>query len=174
MVADFFARKNSGLEGVYRTYGTPLHSVARHFLKNDDDAQDCVHDALLHVWQREGSYRPERGALRSYLLGCVRNEAITRTRKAVRHLRMEERGARLDSPFYELEVNDLVEGERLRCALEALPANQRTPLELAYFGQLTQVEVAERLGVPLGTIKSRPRLALRKLNGLLAEKVAAA
>ena len=170
MVADFLARKTSGLESVYRAYGTPLYSVARHVLGNDEDAQDCVHDALLRVWQRSESYRRERGPLRSYLLGAVRNEALTRKRNAARHLRIEERAARSDSPTYEFEVSDRVERERLRRAMAALPQEQRAALELAYFGGLTQVQVAERLGVPLGTIKSRLSLALRKLNVAMNEK----
>ena len=174
MVADFLARKQSGLEGVYRSYGTPLYSVARHVLGNDEDAQDCVHDALLRVWQRSESFRPERGSLRSYLLGCVRNEALTRKRSAARHFHIEERAARSEPPAYELEVSDRVERECLRRALKALPPEQRTALELAYFGQLTQVQVAERLNVPLGTIKSRLALALRKLNVALSEKGAGA
>jgi RNA polymerase sigma-70 factor (ECF subfamily) len=174
MVADFLAGKRSGLESVYRAYGTPLYSVARQVLGNDEDAQDCVHDALLRVWQRSQSYRPERGSLRSYLLACVRNEAITRMRNAARHLRVEERAARGDRPAYEFEVSDSAERERLRRALEALPAEQRAALELAYFGHLTQVQVAQRLGVPLGTIKSRLSLALRKLNAALSEKGAGA
>ncbi len=54
------------MEGAYRTYGTALYSTARYVLGNDDDAQDCVHDALLRVWQQSTSYRPERGALRTF------------------------------------------------------------------------------------------------------------
>ena len=71
-------------------------------------------------------------------------------------------------------MSDSAERERLRRALEALPAEQRAALELAYFGHLTQVQVAQRLGVPLGTIKSRLSLALRKLNAALSEKGAGA
>ena len=170
LVAAFLAQESGALERVYRAYGASLYSVARHVLGNDDDAQDCVHDTLLRLWQRAASYRPERGSLRTYLLACVRNEAITRMRNAARRLRIEERAARSGLPVYEFEVSDRLERERLRRALAALPAEQRTALELAYFGHLTQVQVAERLGVPLGTIKSRLSLALRKLNAALSEK----
>jgi RNA polymerase sigma-70 factor (ECF subfamily) len=68
MVADFIARRSSGLERAYRAYRTRLYSVAHHVLGNDEDAQDCVHDALVRVWQRAGAYRPERGSLRTFLL----------------------------------------------------------------------------------------------------------
>ncbi len=171
MVANFLAGTSSGLESVYRAFGKSLYWVARSVLGNDDDAQDCVHDALLRVWQRSSPYRPERGPLRNYLLVCVRNEALTRKRSAARHLHIEERAA-ADSAAqqrYEFEVSDPVERARLRRALAALPAEQKVALELAYFGHFTHVQVAERLGVPLGTIKSRVALGLRKLHVAMTE-----
>ena len=174
MVGDFVAGKSSGLESVYAAYGRLLYSAARNVLGNDDDAQDCVHDALVRIWQRSGSYRSERGSLRSYLLVSVRNEALTRKRNAARHLDIEERAVREEQSAYELEVNDPIERARLRRALAALPAEQRVALELAYFGHLTHVQVAERLGVPLGTTKSRIALALRKLNAAMSQREAGA
>ena len=174
MVRDFLASKSSGLESVYAAYGKALYSVARNVLGNDDDAQDCVHDALVRIWQRSGSYRPERGSLRSYLLVCVRNEALTRKRNAARHVNIEQLAVRAEQSQYELEVNDPIERARLRRALAALPAEQRVALELAYFGHLTHVQVAERLGVPLGTTKSRIALALRKLNAAMSQREAGA
>jgi RNA polymerase sigma-70 factor (ECF subfamily) len=171
MVADFVAGKSSGLEAVYRAYGRPLYSVARNVLANDEDAADCVHDALVRIWQRPGSYSPQRGPLRSYLLVSVRNEALTRRRNAARHAFIEEHAAQQasDQLTYELEVNDPIERERLRRALAELPKEQKNALELAYFGQLTHVQVAQRLGVPLGTTKSRIAMALRKLNTALGQ-----
>lgn len=170
MVAEFLAGKSSGLESVYQAYGKSLYSAARSVLGNDDDAQDCVHDALVRIWQRAGSYRPERGSLRSYLLVSVRNEALTRKRNAARHFSIEKRAARAEQSMYEIEMNDPIEEASLRRALAALPVEQRTALELAYFGRLTHAEVAERLGVPLGTAKSRIAMALRKLHGALSDK----
>ena len=127
-------------------------------------AQDCVHDALLRIWQRPSAYRPERGALRAYLIVAVRNEAISRKRTVTRHLAIEERIAKGEQQRYEAEVQDHVELERLRKAVEALPTEQRTALRLAYYGHLSQREISERLDVPLGTIKSRLAMALRKLQ----------
>lgn len=164
MVADFLASKSSGLESVYQAYGKLLYSTARSVLGNDDDAQDCVHDALVRLWQRGGSYRSERGSLRSYLLVSVRNEALTRKRNAARRFRIEERAARGEQSEYEIEMKDPREGACLQRALAALPVEQRAALELAYFGRLTHVQAAERLGVPLGTTKSRIAMALRKLT----------
>jgi RNA polymerase sigma-70 factor (ECF subfamily) len=168
LVAAFIARDASGLERAYLAYRMPLYSVARHVLGNDEDAQDCVHDALMRVWQRADSYRPERGSLRTFLMACVRNEALTRKRDTNRHLRIEEQLARTQAPAYEFEVADPLERDRLRRALAELPPEQRAALDLAYGKQLTHVQVAAHLGEPLGTVKGRLRLALAKLSAALS------
>jgi RNA polymerase sigma-70 factor (ECF subfamily) len=118
-----------------------------------------VHDALIRVWSKEGAYRPERGALRSFLMVCVRNEAISRKRSEVRHVATEERAA-LATPTFGIDAAERV---AIRSALSTLPREQRDVIELAYWSDLTQTEIASRLGIPLGTIKSRAALGLRKL-----------
>jgi len=165
LAADFVARRPQALEAAYRAYAPTLYSVARQVLGNDSDAQDCVHDALMRVWGRTGAFRPERGSLRTFLSVCVRNEAIGRRREAARHFHIEQRLA-LDEPErpYEFEVRDHVELGRLRDALTALPPEQRQALELAYFQYLSHTQISEKLGVPLGTIKSRLAMGLRKLQ----------
>ncbi|MGP6156014.1 MAG: RNA polymerase sigma factor [Vulcanimicrobiaceae bacterium] len=148
------------MEGAYRAFGTSLYSVVRHVLGND-------HDALLRLWQRAGSYRPERGP-RRFLQACVRDEALTRKRNAARHFQIEERAPKSERREYEIEVSDHVESDRLRRALAKLPTEQRTALELAYFGHLSEAQIAERLDIPLGTVKSRLAMALRKLHAAMA------
>jgi len=155
-------------EAAYAAHGTALFSVARHILRNDDDAQDCVHDVLLRLWRNPGVYRSERGSLRAYLMVCIRNEALTRLRNDARHRKIELRTVSGTNETYEFEVRDVVEGERLRKALAALPSEQRAALALAYGGQLSHREVAEKLGQPLGTVKSRIALGLRRLKTILA------
>ncbi len=163
----FSAGTSAGLERVYQAYGTLLYSVARAVLGRDGDAQDCVHDVLLRLWQTPAAYRTERGELRSYLLVAVRNDALTRRRDAARHFAIDARAARSE-PAAASEMNDPIERARLLAAVGALPAEQRVALELAFFSGLTHVEVAQRLAAPLGTIKSRIALALRKLHAALA------
>ncbi|MGH7328196.1 MAG: RNA polymerase sigma factor [Polyangiaceae bacterium] len=136
-------------------------------LRSPDEAQDCVHDVFLRIWQNPDSYRAERGSLRSFLLACVRNEALGRRRAAARHRAIEER-ATMYEPSVEFQITDHVEAARVRRALEGLPPEQRRALELAYFGGLTHREIATTLGEPLGTIKSRVATALRKLGRELA------
>jgi RNA polymerase sigma-70 factor (ECF subfamily) len=168
LAANFVARRPEALEAAYRAHASILYSVARHVLGNDSDAQDCVHDALLRVWSRPQTYRPERGSLRTFLSVCVRNEAIGRKREAARHFHIEQRAAIAEPEQpYELEIDDHVDRARLHDALAALPGEQRQALELAYFRYLSHAQIAEKLGVPLGTIKSRLAMGLRKLQTAL-------
>jgi RNA polymerase sigma-70 factor, ECF subfamily len=162
----FVDRAPVALDESYRRYRDLLYSVARNVTASAPEAEDCVHDALVRVWSQPDTYRLERGALRAFLVVCVRNEALTRRRNAARHLAIETNTAigeqRDDGNAF--EETDHVELARLRSAMAALPAEQRAVLDLAYFGGLSQSEIAKRLSVPLGTIKSRASIALRKLT----------
>ena len=154
------------LDAIYRDYADVCFSVAMHILRSSDDAQDCMHDVFMRGWQHPDAYRPERGTLRSFLIACVRNEALTRRRADARHRAIEARNA-IAEPVTEFEVADHVEAARVRRALQELPEDQRRALELAYFGGLTHREIATALGEPLGTVKSRLALALRKMGKTL-------
>jgi RNA polymerase sigma-70 factor (ECF subfamily) len=165
LIDDFLERKPDALEAVYARYGDLLYASAARVLRVRADAEDCVHDALLRVWQRPDSFRKERGSLRAFLIVCIRNEALTRMRSAARHFAIE--GTVRDEPE-EIEIPDHVELARLNGAVKALPAEQRQALELAFFRNRTHVQIAEDLGIPLGTVKSRLSLAIRKLHTRLA------
>jgi RNA polymerase sigma-70 factor (ECF subfamily) len=164
--AAFAAHVDGALEEAYRRHAPALQAAARHVLGTAGDARDCVHDALIRVWSKEGAYRPERGALRAFLMVCVRNEAISRKRSAVRHVATEQRAA-ISTPAFGVDVAERV---AIRGALAGLPREQRDVLELAYWGDYTQAEIASRLGIPLGTIKSRAALGLRKLARTLSQR----
>jgi RNA polymerase sigma-70 factor (ECF subfamily) len=151
------------LDEIYRSYADVCFSVAMHVLRASDDAQDCVHDVFMRVWQNREVYSPERGSMRSFLIACVRNEALTRRRADARHRAIEARETLADTAT-EFEVSDHVERARIRRALDTLSSEQRRALELAYFAGLTHREIATALGEPLGTIKSRLPIALRKLG----------
>jgi len=158
--AAFATHADGALEEAYRRYSDVLQAAARHVIGSAGDARDCVHDALIRVWSKEGAYRPERGALRAFLVVCVRNEAISRQRSDVRHVATERRAAPVAAASFGVDVAERV---AVRSALATLPREQRDVIELAYWGDFTQVEIAARLGIPLGTIKSRAALGLRKL-----------
>ena len=165
---DFGARKPDALERAYAAHARVLYAVARNVLGDHGLAQDCVHDALLRVWQSPDSYRPDRGALRPFLVACVRNEALTALRSAGRRSAREEMVDRLEPHETTFEVVDHVEAERVRRALQLLPHEQRAALQLIYYGNRTQAQAAEELGVPLGTLKSRIALAMRRLGAALS------
>jgi RNA polymerase sigma-70 factor (ECF subfamily) len=167
LAAAFAAKERWAFDEAYRRYGALLYSTAYHVLLNAEDAQDCVQDALSRVWRSPGSYTRSRGEVRSFLVVCVRNEAITRLRSKARRQRLAERIAAEPQQNEEFEYTDVIEHDRLRAAMRKLPEEQRKPLELAYFKQKTHTEIAAELNEPLGTIKSRIALGLRKLGAAL-------
>ena len=167
LAAAFAAKERWAFDEAFTRFRTLLYSTAYHVLENAEDARDCVQDALARVWRSPDAYSRSRGALRSFLTVCVRNEAITRLRAKIRRSRMEERVAAEPQEPEELGAGDVIERDRLRAALRALPEEQRRPLELAYFQYKTHVEIARELNEPLGTIKSRIALGLRKLGAAL-------
>ena len=158
LAASFAAHDEGALDEAYRRYGPALVAAARGVLGSYADARDCVHDSLVRVWAKDAAYRVERGSLRAFLVVCVRNEAISRRRSDVRQVARERRAG--GEPAGEPDVADRL---AVRAALGVLPREQRDVIELAYWGDLSQMEIASRLGVPLGTIKSRAALGLRKL-----------
>src|SRR5688572_10091366 len=132
-------------------------------------AEDAVQSAFLSAWTAVGRYRPERGNARSWLLSITRNRAIDvlreqRRRGPVTELEFEpEDPERTETLVVRQEMN-----RDVRRALQGLPADQREVLELAYYSELSQAEIASTLRVPLGTVKGRARLGLRKLPGELS------
>ncbi len=132
------------------------------------DAEDLVQAAFLGVWRSAGTYRAERGGVRTWLLSAVRNAAVDGFRSAAKHRRVHERAvatAETSQPC------DAFAGvwrgavrERLVEALDALPPEQLEVLRLAYLSERTQAETSDLLGVPLGTVKGRARLGLEKVR----------
>ncbi|MBV8599940.1 MAG: hypothetical protein JO359_00095, partial [Candidatus Eremiobacteraeota bacterium] len=98
---------------VYRLYADACFSVALYVLRAPDDAEDCVHDVFLRIYNAPGAYRPERGNLRAFLIACVRNEALSRRRTAARRRAIEERQALREPAVFEPEFPDHVEGARI-------------------------------------------------------------
>jgi len=160
----FARREHDALDRVYVRYGRRLLAVALAVLGDRATAEDALHDALLRAWNA-ASYRPERGTLGAFLAACVRNEAIGNARGSQRR-RARELRALPDEP----DIVDPADAIVVRAALATLPFEQREVLEYAYDRGLTHVEIAAELGIPLGTIKSRIMLAMRKLATTLGTK----
>ena len=167
LAAAFAAHEGGAFGEAYRRYAALLYSAAYNVLGNTDDAQDCVADAVARLWRSREAYSTARGNLRSFLVVCVRNEAISRCRRQARAVRLEERLAAMPVEHEHMRVSDPIERDRVRKALLALPPEQRSALELAYYGGKTHSEIAAELREPLGTIKSRIKNGLRKLGTAL-------
>ncbi len=159
------------LEVTYDRYGRLLYSVAYSVLQDAGDAEDCVHDTLLRLWKSSLSYDAGRGGLKTFLVVAVRNASISLKRTSACHARIEQR-LNAAVPVDEFDAPDFVERSHLASALRALPAEQWEALRLAYYEHLTHAEVAERLALPLGTVKSRIALAMRKLQTLMPPREA--
>lgn len=169
------------LEALYDRYASLVFSVGLRVLGDRQLAEDVVQDVFLRLWRRPLSYDPARGRFVSWLLSVTRNRAIDERRRMARRMRQEQPGdgsepevpgpARFHDP--QLEAVLAEERRAVREAMTRLPPAQREVIELAYFSGLTQVEIAARTGEPLGTVKTRTRLGMRKLRdslrGLLGE-----
>ena len=165
------------LERLYDRYSSLVFSVGLRVLGDRQLAEDVTQDVFLRLWRRPWSYDPARGRFRSWLISVTRNRAIDERRRVVRRLRLEERGddpaPELPAPgrFHDPQLEAVLAEERraVREAMTRLPPPQREVIELAYFGGLTQVEIAAQTGEPLGTVKTRIRLGIQKLRDALQD-----
>ena len=161
---------DAALGELYDRYGRVAYGLALRILRDRALAEDAVQEAFLAVWRSAGSFLAEQGKPSTWILTLVH-------RRAVDLVRREER--RRAEPFDELvhptgEATDeeawlRAQRQVVQEALRKLPPEQREALELAYYGGFTQSELAERLGQPIGTIKSRMFTGLKRLRELLAE-----
>ncbi|HTW84651.1 MAG TPA: RNA polymerase sigma factor [Candidatus Sulfotelmatobacter sp.] len=147
----------------YREHRARLRAVAYHVLGEVDAADDCVHAVFTRLLGAPDAYRPERGALLPFLITCVRNEAFDQLRREGRRRAREERVAREAPLIDEGPSVDPIEAARVRAALQRLPPEQRDALVRAYYGNQTQSEIARACDLPLGTVKGRVSLGLRRL-----------
>jgi RNA polymerase sigma-70 factor, ECF subfamily len=144
------------------------YSVAHKLTGEKQAAEDLTQDAFIKVWRSADGYRPERGSVRTWILSVVRNRGIDQLRAKATRRRMQEKveASALRSEPSEAFAQLWHEARlgRVREALDALPHFQQQVLELAHFSDLTHEEIAERLGLPPGTVKGRIRLGLDKLR----------
>ena len=163
-------------EELYRRYSPSAFGLAYRVTGQDVLAQDVVHDSFIALWKAPEAFDPARGSFRTFFLSLVHHRAVDTVR---REERLRRRSLRMNlGPAQDEDVaEDVVEEAwlqdrraRVVAALGCLPPEQREVLELAYFGGYTQVRIAESLGVPLGTVKTRTMAALRKLQRLLTER----
>ncbi len=162
------------LGSLYDAAGPRVYGVALRVLHDAGAAEEVTLDVFLKVWNDPQAYDATRGSPISWLLLLARSRAIDRLRSgAARRAREAFRASAVEtirrtvSPETAVVVDE--RREKVLAALEALPADQRTAIELAFFDGLTHVEIAARLGDPIGTVKTRIRLGMQKLRPLLGK-----
>jgi RNA polymerase sigma-70 factor (ECF subfamily) len=164
--AGFVAHSEWAFEAAYFAYRRLLYGAAYKVLAEASAAEDCVHDVLLRLWQREGAYTAARGSLRAFLCVCVRNEALTRLRRLRTHERIDDDQAQMRASSQRME-DETVASMDLAHSLITLNDAQRETIRLAYYEGLTHEQIALRLGEPVGTVKSRISNSLRRLRTVL-------
>jgi RNA polymerase sigma-70 factor (ECF subfamily) len=179
LLAGLAAGRLDALDTLYDRYRTMAFGIARRITADDALAEDVVQEAFLGAWRGAERYVAGRGSVRTWLLSIVHHRAIdaVRRRRPASELPAEQEGQRtpdaLVLPDVWGEVAGRLDRDAIATALAALPDAQREALELAYWSGLTQVEIAERTGVPLGTVKGRVRLALVSMRRLLGPDASA-
>ncbi len=175
-------RDANALTTIYDRYARPIYSLAIRIMGKPERAEEVVQEVFIKLWRKPHSYDPQRGAFINWVLGVTHNQAIDELQRERNHERSVshslptagEEELSIDVPDPTADPADQawysVRLDIVREALMRLPQAQREVIELAYFSGLTQVEIAVRLAEPLGTIKTRTRLALQKLKVILEEE----
>ena len=164
-------------EVVYDRHGGPAFSLAYRMVGARPAAEDVTQEAFLSIWRSRSRYEPNRGSVRTWILGIVHHRAIDALRRNLVHERRRASGEgieeREEAPeLTEVEAVRRDEARTVRSALDALPGDQCRVIELAYFGGFTHTQIASMLDMPVGTIKGRMRLGLEKLRRTLGEEAA--
>jgi RNA polymerase sigma-70 factor (ECF subfamily) len=172
-------RDLGAFRALFRRYGNLVYSTALRVLRDPQLAEDMVQEIYLRLWRKPESYAATRGKFSTWLTSVARNRAVDEVRSRNRRYRHEtaspeeqERefpGPDTEDPALTAELAD--QRRLILVALAALPEEQRKTIEMAYFGGLTQQEIAERLDQPLGTVKTRIRLGMQKLRAALTPEL---
>jgi RNA polymerase sigma-70 factor (ECF subfamily) len=170
------------LEQLYDRYSTLVFSVSLRVLHDAQLAEDVVQEVFLRLWRQPASFDPGRGRFISWLMSVTRNRALDELRRVSRRGRSEDQEEGESSPLDSVATTDRMDDpalgaelreqrEAVRMAMTRLPPEQRRAIELAYFSGLSQTEISDVTGDPLGTVKTRIRLGMRKLREALDEYV---
>ena len=162
------SRDQDAFATLYDRHARAVYSLAYRMMGEHQAAEDLVQDAFLKLWRSASSYRPERGSVRTWLLSIVHNRGIDQLRSSASRRRMQDK-VEASAPRFQpseafAESWRNAQREQVREALRSLPKEQLQVLELAYFSGYTHVEIAELLDLPLGTVKGRMRLGLKKVK----------
>ena len=171
-------RRSDALSALYDRYSRLVFSLALHVVGDRETAEEITQDVFYRVWENAATYRSDQAKLTTWMTSITRYRAIDILRKRKirperdsldwEDVELELNSGGLDSPE---ELTDLaLQQHRVRVAIAALPQDQQDVLALAYFQGLSHSQIAERLGQPLGTVKTRIRLAMQRLRDLLKDE----
>ena len=173
---DVVNRKADALESIYRRYESLLRTVILGVIRDESDVEDVLHDVLLQVWEQGHRYNPNEKGLRGLLVTLARRRSLDRLRRRAAYRRATESlKTDMDNPLTfetvpatnQVEVNDL--SELLNRAMQELPEAQKEVIHLAFFKGMSQREIAAKTNTPLGTVKTRLELGLKKIYDGLKE-----
>jgi RNA polymerase sigma-70 factor, ECF subfamily len=161
-------------EVIYDRHSPAAFALAYRMMGTRAGAEDVTQEAFLSMWRSGARYDRTRGSVRTWVLGIVHHRAIDALRRATVHGRRQAGDEGIEERFEARERTDVEAARReeagtVRSALDSLPADQCQVIELSYFGGFTHTEIAEILDAPVGTIKGRMRLGLRKMRARLGE-----
>ena len=171
------ARERDALAHMYDRYGRRVYSLAARILNDPISSEEVTQDVFLSVWRRGSSYSQKKGKFTTWLFSIAHNRTIDELRKRRRDLNRQNDDIddHLNIESTEISPPDAAvaqsEYAKIRRALDVLPGEQRKVVELSYYKGLTQAEIAALTGQPLGTVKTRMRLALKKLRIALNAEV---
>ena len=162
-------RDAAAFETLYDAYHRLVYGIAFRVVVDASAAEDVTQAVFLKLWSAPERF--ESGNFGGWIARVARNQAVDVVRRKS-HSETELSEAMPDSDLLEEKVFSDIDAERVRRALAQLPSEQREPIELGFFGGITHAEIANRTGIPLGTIKTRIRTGLTKLRGALEGAVA--
>ena len=159
-------------EVIYERHSPAAFSLAYRMTGARGLAEDVAQDAFLSIWRSGARYERARGSVRTWVLGIVHHRAIDALRRSFVHDRRRASDEGIEERFESGERTDVEvarrdEAREVRTALRSLPAEQSHVIELAYFGGFSHSEIADMLDTPIGTVKGRMRLGLKKMRGEL-------
>ena len=174
-----YFRDLQAFRALYQRYGNLVYSASLRVVRDTQIAEDMVQEIFLRIWRKPDAYVAQRGRFVTWLTSVTRNRAVDEVRSRSRRYRHETASpeeqereiAAPDSndPALTAELSD--QRRLILGAMSEIPSEQREVIELAYFGGLTQQEIAERLSQPLGTVKTRIRLGMQKLRSALTPEL---
>lgn len=167
---------DEAFRGLFHRHAPSAKALAQRVVRQSHLAEEIVQEAFMAVWKNPAAYDGGRGSVRSWLMGMVHHRAVDLVRREEAHRRraeaaipeaLEEEADHADDIVQQLA--EPAERRLVRIALAELPAEQRRVLEMMYFDGLSQSQISEATGIPLGTVKSRTLLGMRRMRGALTE-----